>query len=127
MAGNTDKRSALWVPIAIEVALAALGFWTLWGFPYNNGLLKMLKHQTEKGALIPGPMVAPMKQTYTGIGPIDNQLTILVSFFYTAIDGNRGDISLSFLVLGGGVLAAWTLVTVESYRSANKSKWLITS
>jgi hypothetical protein len=124
---TTKAASSLWLPITIEVVLALLGFWTLWGFPYNNGLLKILKDQTAPGALIPGPTAAPMKQTYTGIGPIDNQLTILVSFFYTAIDGNRADISLSFLGLGGGVLAAWVLITIESYRYGNKDNWIITS
>ena len=127
MASNAKDRSGLWIPIAIEVVLSLLGFWTLWAFPYNNGLLKILKNQTEAGALIPGPTAAPMKQTYTGIPPVDNQLTVLVSFFYTAIDGNRGDVSLSFLGLGGGVLAAWTLITVESFRSGNKSNVLIKS
>lgn len=127
MTGNTRERSSLWAPIAVEVALSLLGFWTLWAFPYNNGLLGILKSQTEPGALIPGPTAAPMKQTYTGIPPFDNQLTTLVSFFYTAIDGNRGDVSLAFLGLGGAVLAAWSLVTVESYRSGNQGKWLITS
>ncbi len=127
MASNTKNRSGLWAPIAVEIALSLLGFWTLWAFPYNNGLLKILKSQTEPGALIPGPTAAPMKQTYTGIPPVDNQLTILVSFFYTAIDGNRGDVSLAFLGLGGAVLAAWSLVTIESYRSGNQGKWLITT
>jgi hypothetical protein len=124
---TTKAASSLWLPITIEVVLALLGFWTLWGFPYSNGLLKILKDQTAPGALIPGPTAAPMKQTYTGIGPIDNQLTILVSFFYTAIDGNRADVSLSFLGLGGGVLAAWVLISIESYRYGNKDKWIITS
>ena len=127
MPGYTRESAALWVPIALEIALAALGFWTLWGFPYKNGLLAILKSQTEAGAMIPGPTAAPMRQTYTGIGPVDNQLTILVSFFYTAIDGNRGDVSLSFFGLGGHVLASWVLITIESLRSGNKSKWFLTA
>lgn len=114
-------------PIVAQVLLAALGFWTLWPFPYNNGLLKFLGAQTEPGAVIPGPTVAPMKQTYTGIGPVDNQLTILVSFFYTAIDGNRGDISIAFLSLGSHVIAAWVLITLEGLRTGNKGKFFLVS
>lgn len=114
-------------PIAVQVLLAALGFWTLWPFPYNNGLLKFLGAQTEAGAVIPGPTVAPMKQTYTGVGPVDNQLTVLVSFFYTAIDGNRGDISIAFLSLGSHVIAAWVLITLEGLRAANRGKFFLVS
>ena len=118
---------ALTVPKLLLVLLALAGFWTLWGFPYQNGLLKILEHQTEPGAVIPGSMVAPMKQTYTGIGVVDKQLTVLVSFFYTAIDGNRADVSLSFLYLGGQVLAAWVLITVEGLRRGNGAKFLLTA
>jgi hypothetical protein len=127
MPSTTRDSPSVWVPIGIQIALSLLSFWTLWGFPYNNGLLAILKGQTEAGASIPGPTLAPMKQTYTGIKPIDNQLTVLVSFFYTAIDGNRGDLSLSFFGLGGHVLASWVLITIESQRSGNQSKWFLTA
>jgi hypothetical protein len=122
----TDNKPLIW-PIAAQVALAVLGFWTLWPFPYNNGLLKHLSAQTEPGAVIPGPAAAPMRQHYTGIGPIDKQLTILVSFFYTAIDGNRGDVSVAFLSLGSHVIAAWVLIMIESLRTGNKGKLLLVS
>ncbi len=68
-----------------------------------------------------------MKQTYTGFPIVDKRLTILVSFFYTAVDGNRADVSLSFLYLGGQVLAAWVLITVESMRNANRGKFILTA
>lgn len=112
---------------ALLIFLSLAGFWTLWVFPYQNGLLKILGAQSQPGAVIPGPTLAPMKQTYTGIGPVDKQLTTLVSFFYTAIDGNRADVSLSFLDLGGQVLAAWVLIMVESLRVGNKGKFLLTA
>ena len=107
--------------------LAAAGFWALWGFPYKNGLLQILGDLSRPGASIPGPTMAPMKQSYTGIRTLDKQLTTLVGFFYTATDGNRADVSLSFLDLGGQVLAAWTLITVESLRAGNEGKRLLTS
>jgi len=118
---------ALTFPKLLLIALSVAGFWTLWGFPYQNGLLKLLGEQAKAGASIPGPTAAPMKQTYTGISLVDRQLTVLVSFFYTAIDGNRADISLSFLALGGQVLGAWTLITIESLRAANKGKFFLTA
>ena len=68
-----------------------------------------------------------MKQTYTGIKPIDFQLTNLVGFFYTAIDGNRADVSLAGLDLGGNVIAGWVLFTVEGLRYGNKGMWYLTS
>ena len=121
------QNKPLTLAIVLQLGLAALGFWTLWGFPYKNGLLKHLGAQTELGAMIPGPVAAPMRQSYTGIGPVDKQLTVLVSFFYTAIDGNRGDISIAFLSLGSQVIASWVLITLEGLRPGNKGKLLIVS
>lgn len=118
---------ALTLPKILLIALSLAGFWTLWVFPYQNGLLKILGAQSEVGAVLPGPAIAPMKQTYTGIHVVDKQLTVLVSFFYTAIDGNRADISLSFLALGGQVLGAWTLITIESLRVGNQGKFFLTA
>lgn len=116
---------ALTIPKILLLFLSIAGFWTLWVFPYENGLLKILGQQNQPGAVIPGPTAAPMKQTYTGIGPVDKQLTVLVSFFYTAIDGNRADVSLAFLYLGGQVLAAWVLITIESLRTGNQGKFIL--
>lgn len=107
--------------------MSALGFWTLWGFPYNNGLLKLLGQLSDSGASIPGPVYAPMRQHYTGLKGLDKQITTLVGFFYTATDGNRIDIALTFLNLGSQVLAAWMLVTTESYRAGNKDSFLLTA
>ena len=118
---------ALGIPKLLLILLSIAGFWTLWGFPYQNGLLKILSHQGDLGASIPGPTIAPMKQTYTGIGVVDKQLTTLVSFFYTAIDGNRADVSLSFLYLGGQVLASWVLIMVEGIRNGNRGKFILTA
>lgn len=119
MAGTGTKITLL--------AFSALGFWTLWGFPARNNLLHFLGELQEPGASIPGPTYYPMKQQYTGVDLIDKQLTTLVGFFYTAIDGNRIDITLSFLNLGSQVLAAWILITTESYRVGNKHNFWVTS
>ena len=117
----------LTTPKVLLFLLSAWGFWTLWGFPYTNGMLKILKDLSSPGALIPGPTWAPMKQHYTGIKLIDQQLTTLSAFFFTAVDGNRADVSLIGLDLGGSVVAAWMLMTVESMRAGNRGKTLITS
>lgn len=116
--------------------LSALGFWTLWGFPYRNGLLDFLGRLSDPGATLPGSVYTPttetalaplMRQHYTGIKALDKQLTTLVGFFYTATDGNRIDVALTFLNLGSQVLAAWMLITLESYRTGNQGKMLFTS
>ncbi|KAL2422020.1 hypothetical protein ABEF95_006494 [Exophiala dermatitidis] len=121
-------KPALTYSQALLIFLSLCGFWTLWVFPYQNGLLAILGKQSEPGAVIPGPTPAPMKQTYTGVKVVDKQLTTLVSFFYTAIDGNRADVSLAFLYLGGQVLAAWILITIEGLRAGNQTKfWLTTT
>lgn len=107
----------------VRIALlifSALGFWTLWGFPARNNLLHYLGELSLPGASVPGPTYASMQQSYTGIHVVDKQLTTLVGFFYTAIDGNRIDETLTFLNLGSQVLAAWVLISVEAYRVGNE-------
>lgn len=117
----------LLIPKIVLLLLSAWGWWTLWGFPYTNGLLKILSDLSLPGASIPGPTYAPMKQRYTGIKFIDQQLIPLTAFFYTAVDGNRADVSLIGLDFGSSVVAAWMLMTVESMRLGNQGKWWITS
>ena len=118
---------SLTIPRLALVALTIAAFWTLWGFPIQNGLLELLGDLKKPGAVIPGPTPAPMKQKYTGIKFVDGQLTILVGFFITAVDGNRADISLSGMDLAGQVFAAWMLITIEAYRYGNKGLWYITA
>jgi hypothetical protein len=123
-----STNMALPVPqILLLLLLAALGFWTLWGFPYTNGLLKILADLHRPGASIPGPTFAPMRQRYTGIKIFDAQLTTLVGFFFTAVDGNRADVSLIGLDFGAQVVAAWMLITIEGLRFGNRGKWYITA
>lgn len=125
-ARRTAKMAGIGVKLTLLV-FSLLGLWTLWGFPLRNNLLHFLGELSELGASIPGPTYAPMKQTYTGLARVDRQLTTLVGFFYTAVDGNRLDISLTFLNLGSQVLAAWMLITTESYRVGNRNSFVITS
>jgi len=117
----------LQIPKIVLLLLAAWSFWTLWGFPYTNGLLRILNDLSAPGASIPGPTRSPMKQKWTGIKAVDVQTTNLVGFFYTAIDGNRLDVSLSGLDFGGQVVAAWMLFTTESMRWGNQGKYLVTA
>ncbi len=114
-------------PVVLLVLLSAWSFWTLWGFPYTNGMLAMLADLHRPGASIPGPSFAPMKQVYTGLKAIDAQLTTLVAFFYTVIDGTRADVSLAGLDFGAQVVAVWVLFTVEGLRWGNRGKWYLTS
>lgn len=65
-----------------------------------------------------------MKQDFTGVDVADKKLTTLVGFFFTAVDGYRVDITLSFFNLGSQVLAAWILITGERYRFGNFRSWL---
>src|SRR5947207_2991346 len=88
---------------------------------------KILADLHAPGASIPGPTLAPMRQKYTGIKMFDTQLTTLVGFFFTAIDGNRADVSLLGLEFGSQVVSAWMLITIEGLRFGNKGKWYITA
>lgn len=108
---------------SILVLLSAWGFWSLWGFPYTNGLLKMLADLQKPRTLLVNTN-EPMKTHFTGNEAVDKQLTILVASVYTATDGNRPDVSLSGLNFGGQVIAAWILIAIEGMREGNRGKYI---
>jgi hypothetical protein len=101
--------------------------YVLWIVPYQNGLLKSLIDLQKPGTYLPGTKMVPMRHHYTGIKPLDNQIAMMVAFFWPALDGSRVDVSLVFLEIVTQAMATWVLVTIESVRVGNKGKWYITS
>lgn len=99
------------------------GCLTLWGFSYTNGLLQILTEHCEPAAQQLST-TGPKRTVYTGIGPVDGQLTTLITFFYTAIDGNRPDVSMVGLDFVGQIIATWMLMVLESLRKGNRGKLL---
>jgi hypothetical protein len=106
---------------------AACAVYALWMVPFQNGLIAQLLDLQTADSHLPGSRSVRARQYYTGIKPIDNQILIMVGFFWPGIDGSRVDISLVLLDLVAQAVATWVLVTIESLRIGNRGKWYITS
>lgn len=83
----------------------------------NNGL-----NHLAQGAItaktLPGTN-EPLRTIYTGIEPVDNVLAALTTFFWPATDGSNPTLTLHSIAFSGTFGAAWTLVTLESWRRGN--------
>jgi hypothetical protein len=98
------------------------GFFGTWILSSSNGTVAMMEALAKQDApLLPGSTDLLLK-TYTGIAPIDKQLTVLVTFFAPVLDPKNGALIL-FSVFGLGQFGgAWTMMMMESLRIGNKGK-----
>jgi hypothetical protein len=102
------------------VLASAFGFYALWGFSGSNGLFEFIP---EMAQVLFSDSKDPA--TLTGLTALDDQLKVLVSFFWPVIDGSRPDVSLhaaNFLFQGA---ALWLLLMVEGLRRGND--WRVVS
>ncbi|CAO1597056.1 hypothetical protein XANCAGTX0491_000885 [Xanthoria calcicola] len=67
---------------------------------------------------------APLKKTYTGVGPIDFQLTVLTLFFYNIVDGTHPHASLHAYQFAGQLVAGWSLLMMESLRQGHRGRMI---
>ena len=107
------------------ILLSAFGLYSTWYLIYNNGTVAMMEKTRENGPhLLPGIDV-PLKPSFTGIRPIDHQLTVLVTFFWPVVDGSLPNASLFCFMFAGEAVAIWTLIYVESQRLSHS--WRLVS
>ena len=109
----------------ILLCLFCIAIYSTWYLVYNNGTVDLLAHarQNEFNSLPGTP--APLKEVYTGLGVIDNQLTVLVLFFWEIVDGSIPPASLHAFHFAGQIAAAWGLIMIESMRTGNR--WRVVS
>ncbi|KAF4990929.1 hypothetical protein FGRMN_8167 [Fusarium graminum] len=101
--------------------LGALGVWGLWGHAYYNGMFDRL--DTITTTLI-FPDGRPLRPSYTGISPLDAQLSLLVAFYDVLTNSLTSGPRLLFFDINYTVACAnlWTLI--ESRRGGVRSWWL---
>ncbi|ROT41095.1 hypothetical protein SODALDRAFT_349169 [Sodiomyces alkalinus F11] len=104
--------------------LSAFAFYSTWGMSVLDGTMsRMLELRGMETPLIPGTDV-PLRLHFTGIAPIDNWYTIMVLFFWQAVDGSHPATSLAGVYFLGQLVAIWTLVYVEGAKVENKKNCL---
>ena len=95
-----------------------LAFYLTWYLVLNNGTAP----PPPKGVpTLPGTSI-PLKTSYTGIEAIDDQLAVLVTFFWPIVDGNTPALSLFCIQFEGGFVAVWSMFMIEGMRAGNKGR-----
>ncbi|KAL5342126.1 hypothetical protein BJX70DRAFT_336807 [Aspergillus crustosus] len=92
-------------------------FYAIFYFAEVNGANKLVSSSVASGRL-PGSD-APLRRVYTGVGPIDELLTVLVVFFWPTTDGSHLSLFVHSIGFSGTFGSAWVLVTLESWRRGN--------
>jgi len=112
-------RNLVLVVLPLLSVIGCYGTWVLGG---SNGLFVGISNLVEQNdALFPGS-TAPLWRRYTGVGPIDHLLQILVAFFSPVVDSRNGELVL-FSIFGAGQFGgAWVLLMMESLRLGNKGR-----
>lgn len=104
--------------------LSIAGFYGTWILLMNNGTGKQMADLRDHGPHhLPGTNM-PLRMVYTGIGAIDNQLTVLAIFFWQVICGGMPNGSLQAFHLAGQFGAAWTIVVLEGLRQGNRGRFV---
>lgn len=109
------------------LGLSAYAFYATWGISlWDNTLTYMLDirgvgkyWQGADVPLIPGTK-EPLRLHFTGIPPVDYWYTIMVLFFWEAVDGSHPATSLTGVYFLGQLVGVWTLVYVEGCRVGNR-------
>ncbi|KAL4885773.1 hypothetical protein BJY04DRAFT_116895 [Aspergillus karnatakaensis] len=98
-------------------------FYAIFYFAEVNGANKLVSNSIATGQL-PGSD-APLRKVYTGIGPLDELLCVLVVFFWSTTDGSHLSLLVHSIGFSGTFGSAWVLVSLESWRRGNA--WSIVS
>ncbi|KAI1768665.1 hypothetical protein GGR53DRAFT_476540 [Hypoxylon sp. FL1150] len=109
--------------VAVLAGMSLFGFRATLGPLGTNGMGAVLRDvldPTTDSALPGAP--TPLKREFTGLRPLDRQLSVLVTFFAALIDDpGAGWNVTAFYVWGIAQFAAgWTAVVLEGRRSGNR-------
>jgi hypothetical protein len=97
--------------------LSVFALYAIFYFAEINGLNR-LAHGAISTKTLPGTN-EPLRTVYTGIEQVDVVLAALTTFFWPATDGSNPTLTLHSIAFSGTFGAAWTLVTLESWRRGN--------
>ncbi|MCJ1269966.1 hypothetical protein MMC22_009859 [Lobaria immixta] len=64
----------------------------------------------------------PLRRFYTGISPIDHQLSSLILFFWPIADAHLPTLTLFWVNFCGEMVIAWTLIMLEGMRKGYRGR-----
>ena len=115
------------MPRALAIAaIAACGAFGVYGTLYTgfqNGLFDAITVAVRPGEVNYPGGPPPYRTVFTGVAPIDRQLTTLVAFFVIMVDGARAwDVTLADGYFMAQFCAGWSVIALEGYRAGNRGK-----
>jgi len=123
----THTMASKSVTIVALLGLAAMGGFGTLGAGFQDGLFGAITATTgvtgARGAIFPGGP-KPYRQSYTGIGAIDNTLVTLIAFFTFGIDdpAKTWDFSFVYWYLMAHFGSGMCLMLLEGYRKGNSGR-----
>lgn len=120
------KAIAITIQIFFLLAVGAGLFLTLI-LAVHNGTIGTIQGIQNDGYL---PQIQqPLRRFYTGILPVDHQLSSLTIFFWPIADAHLPSLTLLWVNLSGELVMSWTLIMIEGMRKGNRggliSKWAL--
>ncbi|PQE09701.1 FAD binding domain-containing protein [Rutstroemia sp. NJR-2017a BBW] len=107
-----------YLQILFYLACAAAGYYGMWIRPMKYGLSDAIDVVMDSG-VFPYDSNAPLKQKFTGIGPLDSLLSVLSAVFtpgFAAYDKQFGTLALYFL---GMIIQPLSIWLIEACRKRN--------
>lgn len=96
---------------------SAFALYAVFYFSASNGLFQLIDDAVRANKL--ADTAYPLRTVYTGVEPVDRLLTVLVVFFWSALDGYNAGSVLHALYFAGAFGSAWVLVILEAWRVGN--------
>ncbi|KAJ5952743.1 uncharacterized protein N7479_011156 [Penicillium vulpinum] len=93
-----------------------------------NGTMELVRQTIKsKSILLPGGVEAPLRQVYTGLGPVDLILQVIVTIFLPAVTNfSTPEQPLQVMYFLSSILPIIAILTVEGFRPRNKWTLLAT-
>ena len=114
--------SSLSVARAALVAVETVSLYLTWGLLLTNGTLDMTGELLgSKSPNLPGTSY-PVKTSYTGFKPFDDQLAAIVVVFWPTLDGSMPHASLFCFMFYGQFAATYVLFLVEGAKKGHQGK-----
>ncbi|KAF5651817.1 Zn 2cys6 transcription factor [Fusarium sp. NRRL 25303] len=101
--------------------LSALGVWGLWGYASFNGMFRRLDALTKT---LHFPDGRPLRSSYTGLAPLDAQLSLVTAFYDVLTNSLSSGPRLLFFDINYVVACANLWALIESRRRGVRSLFL---
>ncbi|KAL3469562.1 hypothetical protein BJX99DRAFT_241080 [Aspergillus californicus] len=97
--------------------LSLFVFYAIFYFAEVNGAHALVRESIKTGKLPASD--ATLRTVYTGVGPLDELLTVLTVFFWPTTDGSNLSLTVHSIGFTGTFGSAWVLVCLEAWRRGN--------